>query len=59
MQNVLGVKLLKAAYFERRICLKSAQLKQNQRKVNSSKFVENIYIYGQFYLNELALWFCF
>ena len=30
MQKVLGVKLFKARYFERRICLKSTQLKQNQ-----------------------------
>ena len=58
MQNVLGVKLLTADYLERRICLKSAQFKQNQSKVNSSKFVENIYIYNQFYLNELVPWFC-
>ena len=45
MQKVLEVKLLlKTTYFERRICLKSAQLKQNQNKVNSAKFAENIFI---------------
>ena len=43
MQNVLGVKLFKAGYFERRVCLKSTQLKQNQNKVNSARFVQNIY----------------
>ena len=59
MQKVLEVKSFKVGYFERRICLKSTQLKQNQNKVNSVKFVENIYIYNQFYLNELVLWFCF
>ena len=59
MQKVLGVKSFKGGYFERRIYLKSIQLKQNQNKVNSVKFVENIYIYDEFYLNELVLWFCF
>ena len=44
MQKVLGVKLFKARYFERGIYLKSTQLKQNQNKVNSAKFDENIHI---------------
>ena len=43
MQKVFGVKLFRAGYFERRIYLKSIQLKQNQSKVNSAKFVKNIY----------------
>lgn len=59
MQRVLGVTLFKAGYFERRTCLKSTQLKQNQNEVNSSKFVKKLYMYDQFYLNELVLWFCF
>ena len=59
MQKCLGFKLVKAGYFEREICLISTQLKQNQNKVNSAKFAENIYIYNQFYLNELFLWLCF
>ena len=44
MQSFWGSNCLKARYFERRICLKSTQLKQNQNKVNSAKFVENTYI---------------
>ena len=32
MQKVFGVKLFKASYFERRICPKSRQLKQNKTK---------------------------
>ena len=35
-----GVKLFKARYFERRICLKSMQLKQNQTKINSSNLLK-------------------
>ena len=53
-----GIKLFKARYFERRICLKSTQLKQNQNS-QFSEFVEKICIYNQFYLNDLVLWFCF
>ena len=56
MQKVLGVKLFKARHFEEIICLISTQLKQNRNKINSTKFVENIYICDQFYLNELVLY---
>ena len=42
MQNV-WVKLFKAEYFERRKCLKSTQLKQNQKKLNSKPYrIENL-----------------
>ena len=34
-------------------------MKQNQKKVNSAKFLAKIYIYNQFYLNELVLWYFF
>ena len=37
----------------------NAILKQNQNKANSAKSVENVYIYEQFYLNELVFWFRF
>ena len=43
MQNV-WVKLFKAEYFERRKCLKSTQLKQNQKKLNSKPYrIENLH----------------
>ena len=34
MQKVLRVRLFKAGYFERRVCLKSTRLKQRENKVN-------------------------
>ena len=34
------MKLFKARYFERRICLKSTQLKQSQNKVNSANLLK-------------------
>ena len=34
------VKLFKARYFERRICLKLTKFKQNQNKVNSANFLK-------------------
>ena len=40
MQEVFGVKLFKARYFERRLCLKSTQLKQNQNKVNLANLLK-------------------
>ena len=42
MQKDFGVKQFKAGYFERRISLKSTQLKQKKSNVNSAKFVENM-----------------
>ena len=53
------VKLFKARYFERRICLKSNAIETKPKQSQFSQFVENIYIYNQFYLNELVLCFCF
>ena len=39
-EKVFRVKLFKARYFERRICLKSTQLKQNHNKVNLANLLK-------------------
>ena len=57
MQKVLRSNCLKS-YFERRMS-KINTIETKPKESQFSQFGEKIYIYNQFFLNDLVLWFCF